>query len=287
MPAQGPQIEAAWATLILDQLESQQFSFSQGARARFQSGDSFWSGSISPIAKGSSAFSAEEILGDEDVTISITDGSSARVLVLGTGRKRIATGHTLGGIGAAGVMSSMMKRSRKDPVVVVEGKTAGKGGNNKKGGKNAGSGNKKRGGKIKKSKKSSGGKKKPSNEKNSKGNSVERSKKSGSAAAAAAATATATAATTAAATAAAIGSATTRGGRRMKPLDHNDVWLPESFASSGWVRGDQMISEEELLTPGNFAWTTKYPLTTYFGANTCSHYSAATKILRRWLKKNE
>jgi len=47
----------------------------------------------------------------------------------------------------------------------------------------------------------------------------------------------------------------------------------------------QQLSEEELLTPGHFAWTGKYPLTTYLAPNTCSHYRFATKILKRWLKR--
>ncbi len=44
------------------------------------------------------------------------------------------------------------------------------------------------------------------------------------------------------------------------------------------------LTPEELLTPGHFAWTGKYPLTTYLAPNTCSHYRTATKILKRWLK---
>jgi len=46
----------------------------------------------------------------------------------------------------------------------------------------------------------------------------------------------------------------------------------------------QELSEKELLTPGNFTWTGKNPLTTYLGANTTSHYRTATKILNRWLR---
>jgi len=44
------------------------------------------------------------------------------------------------------------------------------------------------------------------------------------------------------------------------------------------------LSEPELLTPGHFAWTRKYPLTTYLAPNTCSHYRTATKFLKRWLR---
>ena len=44
------------------------------------------------------------------------------------------------------------------------------------------------------------------------------------------------------------------------------------------------LSEEELLTPGYFPWTRKYPLTTYLGPSTASHYRSSTKILKRWLR---
>lgn len=47
----------------------------------------------------------------------------------------------------------------------------------------------------------------------------------------------------------------------------------------------QQLSQEELLTPGHFAWTGKYPLTTYLAPNTCSHYRFATKVLKRLLKR--
>jgi hypothetical protein len=45
------------------------------------------------------------------------------------------------------------------------------------------------------------------------------------------------------------------------------------------------LTEPELLEPGRFAWTGKHPLTTYLGANTASHYSAASKILKRWIRE--
>ncbi len=45
------------------------------------------------------------------------------------------------------------------------------------------------------------------------------------------------------------------------------------------VRG---LSEDELFTPGRFAWTSKNALVTYVGSNTVSHYRTASKILRRW-----
>lgn len=47
------------------------------------------------------------------------------------------------------------------------------------------------------------------------------------------------------------------------------------------------MSAEELLTPGHFAWTGKYPLTTYLAPNTCSHYRFAIRVLKRWLKTQD
>ena len=44
------------------------------------------------------------------------------------------------------------------------------------------------------------------------------------------------------------------------------------------------LSEEALLAPGHFPWTKAYPLTTYLGANSASHYRFATKVLKRWLR---
>ena len=52
----------------------------------------------------------------------------------------------------------------------------------------------------------------------------------------------------------------------------------------GLARG---LSEEELLEPGHFPWTKKYPLTTYLGPNTDSHYRTAKKIIKRWLRQRE
>lgn len=42
------------------------------------------------------------------------------------------------------------------------------------------------------------------------------------------------------------------------------------------------LSEEQLLNPGFFAWTIKYPLTTYFHANTSGHYRWALKHIKKW-----
>lgn len=46
------------------------------------------------------------------------------------------------------------------------------------------------------------------------------------------------------------------------------------------------LSGGDLLEPGRFAWTGKYPLTTYLGANTASHYAAARRILERWRRRS-
>lgn len=45
------------------------------------------------------------------------------------------------------------------------------------------------------------------------------------------------------------------------------------------------LSERQLLEPGQFAWTATSPLRTYLGANTASHYAAASKILKRWIRR--
>lgn len=45
------------------------------------------------------------------------------------------------------------------------------------------------------------------------------------------------------------------------------------------------LTEEELLTPGHFSWTHKSQLATYLAANSSSHYRAATKFIRRWLRQ--
>lgn len=42
------------------------------------------------------------------------------------------------------------------------------------------------------------------------------------------------------------------------------------------------LSEKQLLAPGYFSWTNEYPLTTYLGPNTCSHYRWAIRHIRRW-----
>ena len=47
----------------------------------------------------------------------------------------------------------------------------------------------------------------------------------------------------------------------------------------------QRLTESQLLAPGSFAWTGKYPLTTYLGPNTCSHYRFAIKVMKRWMRQ--
>lgn len=44
------------------------------------------------------------------------------------------------------------------------------------------------------------------------------------------------------------------------------------------------LSDDQLLKPGSFAWTGAYPLTTYLGPNTASHYRFASKALKRWCR---
>ncbi len=47
------------------------------------------------------------------------------------------------------------------------------------------------------------------------------------------------------------------------------------------------LSEEQLLKPGYFSWTTKYPLTTYLHPNTSGHYRWAIKHIKRWLRRRK
>jgi hypothetical protein len=44
----------------------------------------------------------------------------------------------------------------------------------------------------------------------------------------------------------------------------------------------ESLPSRKLLAPGTFEWTKKYPLTTYLGPNTASHYRFATRALKRW-----
>jgi hypothetical protein len=82
---------------------------------------------------------------------------------------------------------------------------------------------------------------------------------------------------------------------RETPRLNRDIWAKHRRRSLGAVKKDfdagyrqvrelvERLSEEELLKPGQFGWTGKYPLTTYLGPNTASHYRFGTKVLRRWL----
>ncbi len=47
------------------------------------------------------------------------------------------------------------------------------------------------------------------------------------------------------------------------------------------------LPEDELLQPGAFAWTKKYPLTTYLHPNTSGHYRWAIRHIKRWLKHRQ
>lgn len=81
------------------------------------------------------------------------------------------------------------------------------------------------------------------------------------------------------------------------PALNQAIWAKHSKSSGAKVRRQfdasfeeiyslaKKLTQKELLTPGHFPWTKKHPLTTYLGANTCSHYRVATKILKRWLKE--
>ncbi|REJ76367.1 MAG: DfsB family protein [Acidobacteria bacterium] len=47
----------------------------------------------------------------------------------------------------------------------------------------------------------------------------------------------------------------------------------------------EKLTPAQLLEPGHFEWTRKYPLTTYLGPNTASHYRFANKVIDRWLRR--
>jgi hypothetical protein len=78
------------------------------------------------------------------------------------------------------------------------------------------------------------------------------------------------------------------------PKLNRAIWAKHRRRSPASVRGDfdaryeeilglvERLSPESLLTPGYFAWTGKYPLTTYLAPNTASHYRFAIKVIKRW-----
>lgn len=70
--------------------------------------------------------------------------------------------------------------------------------------------------------------------------------------------------------------------------NHDRPWseVEAEFSStySEVLRLVEGLPEEALLTPGHFPWTGEYPLTTYLGPNTASHYRFAIKVLKRWLR---
>jgi hypothetical protein len=78
------------------------------------------------------------------------------------------------------------------------------------------------------------------------------------------------------------------------PRLNRAIWQKHRHRSRASVRADfdagyarivaivEQLSAGQLLEPGHFPWTGRYPLTTYLGANTVSHYRFAAKVLRRW-----
>ncbi len=80
------------------------------------------------------------------------------------------------------------------------------------------------------------------------------------------------------------------------PRLNHDIWAKHRLRSPAAIRAEfeegyrrilgivGRLSAEELLEPGQFAWTGNCPLTTYLGANSASHYRFANKVLKRWLK---
>lgn len=46
------------------------------------------------------------------------------------------------------------------------------------------------------------------------------------------------------------------------------------------------LTEDQLMMPGQYAWTGRNALVIYVAANTASHYRFAQKVLRRWLRRH-
>jgi len=84
---------------------------------------------------------------------------------------------------------------------------------------------------------------------------------------------------------------------RETPRLNHAIWEKHRSRSPSAVRADfdagyqrivqivESLSADQLLSPGHFPWTSRYPLTTYLGPNTASHYRFASKVVRRWLKQ--
>lgn len=70
--------------------------------------------------------------------------------------------------------------------------------------------------------------------------------------------------------------------RKHKGRPTGELW-EELQSSHAEVLGlAQSLSPEQLLSPGQFAWTGRNALVTYLGANTASHYRFAIRVLKRW-----
>ncbi len=79
------------------------------------------------------------------------------------------------------------------------------------------------------------------------------------------------------------------------PRLNRDIWQRHRTRSMAQVRHDfdsgydrilaivERLSEKQLMSPGQFAWTGRNPLRTYLGGTTSSHYRFAMKVLKRWL----
>lgn len=81
------------------------------------------------------------------------------------------------------------------------------------------------------------------------------------------------------------------------PRLNRAIWTKHRYRDPAGIRADfdsgyrrilklvEGLSPEGLLKPGYFEWTGKYPLTTYLGPNTASHYRFAIKVIRRWQRQ--
>lgn len=69
---------------------------------------------------------------------------------------------------------------------------------------------------------------------------------------------------------------------RQRPLDEILEWFHTSYRHI--QETVQEIPEEDLFTPGRYAWTRQNKMAAYFNGSTSSHYAWARKEVRKILK---
>ena len=74
--------------------------------------------------------------------------------------------------------------------------------------------------------------------------------------------------------------------RKHRDREAGELWSELERSHEEVLKLTNGSTEEELLSHGAFEWTGNNALVTYLGANTASHYRFASKVLKRWLKRN-